>query len=101
MASDHQRAIWRKATQRYKEKHQERVRGQKTKYRLSHSESCLIAVRKTRQRYIAEGRCPSCSNPLIAGEKKYCVNCGNTAKGEFTYAKSVSRYSKELRNTGW
>jgi rRNA maturation endonuclease Nob1 len=71
------------------EKRREQYRlGQKT-FREKNRELCLYRTREIKKRWILEVRCTSCGTKLVQNEKRTCVNCGNTIKGEFKYAKDI------------
>jgi len=76
------------------ERRREVLRKSSRKYRQKNLEACLQRVRNLKKRYIQEGRCTSCSAPLVQGENRTCVNCGNTIKGEMKYAADSLRLAK-------
>lgn len=55
---------------------------------------CNLRSNKIKKRWIQEGRCSSCRTKLVQGENRTCVNCSNTIKREFKYAKDSAGASK-------
>jgi predicted RNA-binding Zn-ribbon protein involved in translation (DUF1610 family) len=65
-------------------------------YYLLHSERIAVTQSKKRARWRQEGRCSSCGTKLVQGEKRTCVNCGNTIKGALKYAKDSQRLTQNI-----
>ena len=87
--TDKQLEYSRKFQKAHRELCRERVRACYWKKR----DEYLARVRKQKKQYVLDRRCTSCSAPLVQGENKTCVNCGNTMKGEFKYAKDIKANS--------
>ena len=56
------------------------------RWRLSHPDYMATETRQNKLRYSAEGKCLTCSAPLVNGEARYCVNCSTR-----THTKGVLR----------
>jgi len=81
MASEHTKAIWRRAAKKYAANHPDRIREKN---------------RRNKIRYFEEQRCGMCAAPLLETEVKTCLNCSGRNLKEFVYAANCRRLAQVL-----
>jgi predicted RNA-binding Zn-ribbon protein involved in translation (DUF1610 family) len=85
-----------KANKKYRDKNRLKCNAASNKSYYKNSAHHKKVMQGIREKRKLNRQCTSCGRPLVEGEKLTCVNCGNTMKGERTYAASTARASKNL-----